>query len=394
MQSRKRLTILITCLAVLGIGVAMFYTFGPRVPKTDYGQRSDARVLERVAGDRADQSVTVISDTYTLDKLYLSMHGPNSFHRGFTLSEPVSADDEELLWVTGVQLDVVDAESLADVSPEFFCHANVTLNKQIDIAARNRERFAGTTHMGNRLFTLVPGRQTITLPAGFGIPVYSGEALDNFTMSLNQNVPDRTVKIRMKTRIDYTPDRLKARPMKALFRRAIYGMEKIDETNKALFDLHLSGDACKSCAPEFAIEASGKVSQMEFDGVKYTIHWWVQPGRHTFRRDVTDQLKLPFDTTAHLVTGHLHPYGESITLRDVTAGKDMFVIKSEDYKDKLGVARMDTLTFEQGVELKRDHKYELITVYNNTRGKPTDAMSIVYLYLLEQDFHPDKLASK
>ena len=367
MPQQKRLIILLACLAVLGVGVAAFYAFGPSVPRTDYRRPSDARVLERVGGDRPDHSVTVVSDAYTLDRLYLSMHGPNSFQRGFTLAEPT--EREELLWVTGVQLDVVDADSLADTSPEFFCHANVTLNKHINIDARNRDRFANTTHMGNRLFTLVPGRQTIRLPDGFGIPVYSGESLDNFTMSLNQNEPNRTVRIRMKTRIDYTPDRLKTRPMKALFRRAIYGMEKIDETNKALFDLHLSGDACKSCAPEFAIEASGKVSQMEFDGVKYTIHWWVQPGRHTFRRDVTDQLKLPFDTTAHLVTGHLHPYGESITLRDVTAGEDVFVIKSEDYKDKLGVARMDTLTFEQGVALKRGHKYELITVYNNTRGK-------------------------
>jgi hypothetical protein len=99
--------------------------------------------------------------------------------------------------------------------------------------------------------------------------------------------------------------------------------------------------------------------------------------------NVDDQLLLPFDTTVHYVSAHLHPYGVSLTLRDLTTGSDVFTIRSEDMNDRVGVARMEEILLPEGVPIARDHHYELITVYENPTAEEVDVMSILYLYLLD-----------
>jgi hypothetical protein len=66
-------------------------------------------------------------------------------------------------------------------------------------------------------------------------------------------------------------------------------------------------------------------------------------------------------------------------------------IQAEDYRDKVGVARMGEFQSEQGIVIRPNHQYELRAVYNNTTSSDSDAMAILYLYLLEKDFcYPGK----
>src|SRR5439155_21982320 len=123
-------------------------------------------------------------------------------------------------------------------------------------------------------------------------------------------------------------------------------------------------------------------------GKTNSIHWLIPPGHYQSRVDVTDQIDLPYDTTVHYVTGHLHPFGRSIALIDKTADKTVFTIASSDFSDKLGVERMDEWSSTDGIELSKDHHYELVTTYHNPTDKPIDAMSILYLYALDKQFHP------
>ena len=43
------------------------------------------------------------------------------------------------------------------------------------------------------------------------------------------------------------------------------------------------------------------------------------------------------------------------------------------------------LNQSSGVPIFRGHRYELTAEYNNTSSANTDAMAILYLYLLEKD---------
>jgi hypothetical protein len=135
-----------------------------------------------------------------------------------------------------------------------------------------------------------------------------------------------------------------------------------------------------TCCVENA-SASGVVKQF---GMQNTVHWMVPPGRHLYRTEVTEQLNLPCDTTVHYVTGHLHPFGRRLWLRDLESGQTLFEVTGEDYDDRLGVARISEIVSHEGVSIAKDRRYELVTEYVNPGTSATDAMAILYLYALDQ----------
>jgi hypothetical protein len=123
-------------------------------------------------------------------------------------------------------------------------------------------------------------------------------------------------------------------------------------------------------------------------GNNVTYHWMVPPGRHTYRaKVVANELNLPTPTTIHYATAHLHPYGESLELYDLTTQQSVLRIQAEDFPDKVGVARMGEFQSESGIVITPAHQYELRAEYNNTTSSDSDAMAIFYLYLLEKEFH-------
>jgi hypothetical protein len=233
----------------------------------------------------------------------------------------------------------------------------------------------------------------VELPEGFGIPVVASEPLDFLSMSLNLNVPDRTVDVRFRTHIDFVAGTDDAPPLKPLFRRALYGYEAISGTG--------DNDACASggpnhpgasCGPVQGLAASEK-GFVQSLGKTNTIHWMVAPGPYTLRTDVTPQMSLPFDTTVHYVSAHLHPYGISLTLIDRTTGETLFSLRSKDFEDRLGVEHVEELALPEGVPLYRDHSYEMVTEYDNRTDGNVDAMAILYLYLLDKNLPADLSAT-
>src|SRR5258708_28156617 len=77
--------------------------------------------------------------------------------------------------------------------------------------------------------------------------------------------------------------------------------------------------------PRWALPGAPNAKGMASDytdaqGRKVTGHWVVPPGRQENRSDIGIFLNLPYDTKIHYAAVHLHPFGESLTLRDVTAG--------------------------------------------------------------------------
>jgi hypothetical protein len=349
--------------------------------------RSDAaQIVGHDVADSGAGSVTLLSQTYTLDRIYHSMQGPYGVLGDIRLD---GKDPHALFWVTGVETTVMDRKGETAISPEFFCHANLTLSEKGNTPEAHNAAFGGDTHLDWRLFTLVPGRMSQHLPEGFGVPVHGGEPLDFLAMSLNQNVTDRTVLARFRTKVFYVPDGV--RPMHPVFRRAIYGYEPMGHA--------VTDGACtagshpgQACGP-FQGRTASKHGFVQSVGPDKTIHWLVSPGEYESHTPIDDQLDLPFDTTVHYVTGHLHPYGVSLALHDVTTNETLFTIKASDWSDRLGVAHMDEISSPEGIPLHRDHKYELVTVYNNTTKSDIDAMSILYIYCRDWSLENKSAAS-
>jgi len=325
--------------------------------------------------------LTLMSDPYRLDKIYRSMEGPWSIQRRIHLG---MAEKSHVQWITGLETEVLDATGQKPISQEFFCHSNLTFAERSGSPAKYNQEMGGKTHFDWRLFTLVPGRLSIDLPQGFGVPIPADAPLDYVTMSLNLNERDRVVNVQIRTTVHSIAADQPGAPTKALFRRALYVLQPNGVPAK--------GPACMS-NPGMHIGAGcgelTKTSVTESPSTKpgqgLMNHWVVPPGHHIYTTEITPQLNLPFDTTIHYATIHVHPFAHGMELRDMTTGATIFQLHSQDWPDRVGVAYVEEFKSTEGIPIQRDHRYELSAEYDNTTDADTDAMAILYLYFLEKD---------
>ena len=75
----------------------------------------------------------------------------------------------------------------------------------------------------------------------------------------------------------------------------------------------------------------------------------------------------------------------AMEMRDLTTGNTILRLNSQDWPDRIGVAHVDELKSIEGIPISRSHRYQLAVEYDNTSDSGTDAMAILYLYLLERD---------
>jgi len=332
--------------------------------------------------------LTLTSASYKLDKLYRSMQGPSSVQHDIPICNQQSAISNSFVWLTGLDTEIVDAARQTPVSQEFFCHSNLTFSEHGTTPEQYNARFAGKTHLDWRIFSLVPGRRSIDLPPDFGIPVPSDASVDYFTMSLNLNPRKDAVDVRMRTHLHTVAANDPAAPSKALFRRAVYVLQHENESDAAAMGpkctMKATDHVGAGCGEWKKITSSdGSTMVMPVEGM--TNHWNVTPGHHIYRSDITPQLNLPFNTTIHYATIHVHPFARGMELHDLTTGKTVLSLGSQDWTDRTGVAHVDEFKSAEGVPISRGHRYELTVDYDNTSGANTDAMAILYLYLLEKE---------
>lgn len=319
-------------------------------------------------------SKTVLSRTYEIDRKYRSMMGPYSQESvRLVEGEPLAAEDE-LLWITGYRAVMVQADGEAPQRQEFMCHSNL----DIDPIA-HRKAFDTNATFSSRLFTLSQGQQEIALPPGFGIPVRASEALSLTTQVLNLNIEGERFDVRHKVTIDFVHGRDLEKPMVPLFPTSAYGLQLLDGENGYFGmgrpDPEQHGPGC------LVGEAASEHSYDDGYGRSFTGHWVVPPGREENRTLVTKLMRIPYDTTIHYVAVHLHPFAESLALRDLTAGETLFASTAQNFEDRIGLARVEALASAEGLPVYADHDYELVSVYNNTSDQPQDSMAVMYIYL-------------
>jgi hypothetical protein len=296
------------------------------------------------AADDGRQELGVLSRLFHIDRRYASMAGP----AGLQDVRLVDGGARELIWLTGARSDVLAGDG-TPMSAEFLCHADLR-------NAADRRRF----------FTMVQGQPEIRLPEGFGVPIYSDEPLATLAMVLNHNRED-PVDLRVRNSFTFVRERDLTAPLQPLFWRRLMGHVMLEGEHAA----HVAHDEQMIYTDE-----AGKT----FSG-----HWVVPPGRHTYRSRVTPWMRLPFDTTVHYIHAHVHPYAESIALRDATADRLLFQGRVTNYPDRIGLQHLEHFSSLEGVPVYKDHEYELISVYDNTTTHDLDAMAILYLYLAGQE---------
>ena len=330
-----------------------------------------------------------LSDLYTIERKYRSMEGPASMKKVTLLEGP-----PELLWIVGVKTEMVEEDGKTAQLPELMCHVNVDLD-----AERHRALFNFKRAVATRLVTLSQGITDTRVPSGFGFPILSNEPLAVYTQVLNHNIDDpANLKVRHRVTFEFIRDSELERPIKPLMNLGASGMVILDENPLAISGaptVDLTGGAAgetssgssaaspshgESCLLlQRAPNAAGMGSDyVDPKGRKLTGHWVVPPGRQVNHADVTWFMNLPFDTKLHYAAVHLHPFAESLTLRDVTDNKVIFTAKAKNPEGRIGLDHVDTFISKEGVKLYKSHKYELISVYNNTTRETHDSMASIF----------------
>jgi VanZ family protein/cyclophilin family peptidyl-prolyl cis-trans isomerase len=330
----------------------------------------------------------VLSQTYTIDKKYRSMEGPASVitvHLG-------DQDKPELVWLTGIKTEVVGEDGKASAPQEMMCHLNVEIDAQ-----KHKALFALKRMPSSRLMTLSQGVFEMKLPDGFGFPVASNEPLYLYTQVLNLNIDDpQNMKVRHRVTFSYVRDAQLTQPMAPLFNAGASGLVQLNDalamptmamapvTDEKGIEHHSAADCLIGMR---APNANGMSSDYtDPRGRKLTGHWVVPPGRQTNHSDITWFLQLPYDTKMHYATVHLHPFAESLTLRDATTDKTIWMATAKNPEKGLGLAHADSFESLKGIPLYRDHKYELISAYNNTSGVNQDSMASIFFGLSDPEF--------
>lgn len=331
---------------------------------------------------------TILSPAYRIEEKYRSMLGPYAQQEVYL----VYVDQPELLWIVGYETEVVDADG-SEVSQEFMCHAN------LDFEPRSyMDSFRMQHGVSGRVFTLSQGQQRIEFPEGFGLPILSTQPLQLTTQVLNLNLEDPDLTVRHRVRIEFVRDREvpAERPMKPLYQAAVQGLKSLEGRG-----LHYGVDfeqvdaAVHGASCGLGSTAVPEAEALDPLGRKFTSHWVVEPGREVNHSLVTEFLNLPFDTTAHYIAVHLHPFAESLELIDRTAGETVFRAEVDPADGRIGIDRVDYLVSSEGIPLYKDHQYELVSVYDNTSGEPQDSMAVMYMYLLDHGFRrPEGVAGQ
>jgi hypothetical protein len=274
--------------------------------------------------------------------------------------------------------------------------------------------FAGLAAAGpataapQRSLTFLSPALEIRFPDGFGIPVWSDELLWLTTQVLNLDPSAPPADVRHRVTVDFLFDGDLAEPLRPLSMVGATGLVLLEDEAPDSVTLHSEPPRSESPgaeAPYFGIERprqeehgsgcmvganAGEHVYEDPQGRRFSGHWVVPPGRQVNRTLVTELMDLPYDTTVHYVAVHLHPFAESLELRDLSTGEVVFTARAENAVGRTGLTRVDHFSSADGVDLHRGHQYELISVYDNPTGQPQDSMAVMFLYVLDREFVPPR----
>jgi hypothetical protein len=337
------------------------------------------------AETEAARSVDTESAIFTMDRVYPSMFGPKDTDRLELLKTP----KPEVLWITAIKAEMVAADGETPESPEYFCHSVLTRVSPRPVSFLKR---LGLSVQNPKMFTLVQGLAEIRFPDGYGMPVLSNDRFHSTVMVMNPMDREEPVHVGVDSRIEFLRQSELDREMKPLFLVPLVTKVPVEGSHDQHDDHppHPDGESCLDADAHTTAARSvdrttghGKSPVTVSDtGREVTGHWYVPPGRHVYRHrlgPLDDRIR--FDTKAHYIASHLHPFGESLELIDLTTGESVFKATASNYPDRVAVQEITHFSSEEGLAIDRHHEHEIVAVYNNTTDHNVDSMAVMYLYL-------------
>lgn len=364
-------------MSVLNLRLHLAIGFGLLLGAAGCNRQASAPLGSETVVTRSADRIEVLSKVHHIDRIYPSMTGPWS-QVSLTLLEN---SKPELVWITGAEAEMLDAAGKSRMPEELMCHANLDLNSE-----DYREQMGTSKLLDGRLFTLSQGQLKTSFPPGTGIPVRSDMPLELVTQVLNLNIKNPNLDVRHHVTIHFVRDADVKGPMVPLYESGVSGQVSLEGESLAYDILDHGGGMQVSgmCIP--GQKAMDWDEQEDRWGRRFTGHWVVPPGRQKNVTRCTSIMNVPCDTRLHAIAVHLHPFAESLELRDVTEQRTIFKSDAVNFRDRIGLESIASFASAEGVPFYMNHEYELISSYNNTSQQRVDSMAVMYLYLHDTEF--------
>lgn len=307
------------------------------------------------------------SPTFLIDGIYKSMEGPKA-SRYIQLNQ-----SDKLLWITGFNVTAIDAKTNEPISNDFICHMNVDINDAQYYGHFQLEDRIGKQYP--RLTSLSNGLENFDFPKGYGVPIAGNDYLNVTTQSLNHNLPDIFKQIKHEVTVKYEDYNKTQKPLisKTVFIELPY--DKNDPFKGPL------DPASNQCIP---VETKNH-SYDDGKGNMLSGHWVIPRGIKTYRSSITAQLQIKDSLRLHFSAPHVHPFATAISVFDKTANKTIFTCNVTNYKNKIGIAKIEPYSSEIGVWLYQDHEYELVLNVDNTSKIEQDMMGSMFLFFYDAE---------
>lgn len=332
----------------------------------------------------------VASPLFEIDRIYRSMEGPLAAKEFYLAPNLLALACEvmapELLWITGYKVELLD-EHGKPMPDEFMCHNNVNLGRNNVLPWYTR-----TMGTDKRLFTLTEGHTELHLPAGFGIPVLSDQALRVDFQVLNHNLEAASLKIRQVVTLFYRKDAECGGKMKALYQQAVFVTKQVsgapggyDEPVSAAAGALQAGGigSGRPCCNRTLYDSLVYDPYRDSYDRKYTGHWVIADTAEELKTDVTRMLALRQDCRAHFFSSHVHPFCEQLQFSDETTGESIYTAEIENFSRKIGVASIPFKASAEGIRLYKDHRYALKCRYDKKYPGRHTAMATMFIYFEE-----------
>ncbi|OUR92389.1 hypothetical protein A9Q87_07890 [Flavobacteriales bacterium 34_180_T64] len=321
----------------------------------------------------SDDQISLISPTLVIDNIYKSMEGPKvmrSFQLDYTKND--------LVWMTSFETKAISTNEVDVLSNDYVCHTNVDFYDGEHYSRWELDDRIGLQYP--RLTSMSNGIESYEFPEGFGFPVFSNENLFLSTQTLNHNIKTEPFSVKHQVTIGFKPHQ---KTMKPLESKTVFIMLPYDKDNPFQGPTDTNPNMC------LPIETKNH-SYSNDDGESLTGHWVIFPGKDTYRFDISNQLRLKDSTTMHQIATHLHPFAETMAIRDKTTDTTLFISKAKNYSDKIGLESVTYFSSEEGIMLYKDHHYELVLETNNTSKTNQDMMASMFIFLYDKEMD-DKL---
>ena len=329
------------------------------------------------------KSRTFLSDAFLIDKFYRSMEGPLQIKK-FSLDTNVA----EILWVKRIKVEVVDNDGKELSHQDFFCHFNVDFN-----VPQRRKLLPTATIPTHRLLTMSQGQMEIVFPESSALPIHSHEELTFFLQVLNR-LHKGTYYVRHRVTVEYIENKEVKLPLLPLFSHA--GMVIQSLTPQVVsWDEKPAKKTCGCCKSLSVGDRypTGMGYIQDSLGQKFASHWKVPPGKQESFTPLHSFMPLPYKTTIHAFSPHVHPYADFLAIVDARTKAD--VVKASAITSKEGdvLDSIDFVTFPVSAQISLEAipAYEMVVSYTNPTKEDQDAMAMAVLYLHDQTFKGDKV---